>query len=461
MITEDDIVKKLIAFVVSAHLLPISLYASQVQLDAELEQAMASWKASQQTVQDKDEFEQFKTQHFEQYDKYVEAHFAEFDAYRDNLILEWGDAQISSRSQYVHYSKDNNARLMVDFEQDQLVVSVKHSSKQDVSKAQAQQAFKDFLQENSALLTEFFQHQSIKDQQEAITKAQSYVVDNAKRATALITAKAQIKSQTLQQQQVIDKQFDTVLADNDDNTATSNVIDDQQDEEAAAQLKAKKQAIEALQVKRIKKLKESIKDLPKKSSDTVVTEFVITLPKNTLAQKRASGYVKQIQAQSERFSIDNSLVLAVMHTESHFNPLAKSPIPAYGLMQVVPTSAGVDVNRFLYDIDEPMSGPYLYVTDNNIEAGTAYLHLLNDRYLRHIEDPLSRKYCTIAAYNTGAGNVARVFNSDGSRNIKKASRVINSMSPELVLKTLQSHLPYDETKRYLDKVLSKETLYIQ
>ncbi|TMP73612.1 DUF3393 domain-containing protein, partial [Pseudoalteromonas ruthenica] len=72
-----------------------------------------------------------------------------------------------------------------------------------------------------------------------------------------------------------------------------------QDEEAAAQLKAKKQVIEALQVKRIKKLKESIKDLPKKSTDTVVTEFVITLPKNTLAQKRASGYVKQIQAQSE------------------------------------------------------------------------------------------------------------------------------------------------------------------
>ncbi|KAF7769968.1 membrane-bound lytic murein transglycosylase C [Pseudoalteromonas citrea] len=453
--------KKLIAFVVSAHLLPISLYASQEQLDAELGQAMASWKASQQTVQDKDEFEQFKARHFQQYDKYIETHFAEFDAYRDDLILEWGDAQMSSRSQYVHYLKNSDARLLVDFEQDQLVVSVKHNMKRDVSKGQAQQIFKTFLQENSALLTEFFQHQSVKHQQNAIEKGSSYIVDNAKRATALVAAKAQIKTQTLQQQQLVEKQFDAVLADTDDTVSGPNALDDSKGNEAAEQLKAKKQAIEALQVKRIKKLKESIKSLPKMSGDTAITEFTIKLPKNTLAQKRASGYIKQIQAQSERFAIDNSLVLAVMHTESHFNPLAKSHIPAYGLMQVVPTSAGVDVNRFLYDIDEPMSGPYLYVTDNNIEAGTAYLHLLNDRYLRHIEDPLSRKYCTIAAYNTGAGNVARVFNSNGSRNIKQASKIINSMSPQLVLKTLQSDLPYDETKRYLDKVLSKETLYIQ
>jgi membrane-bound lytic murein transglycosylase C len=460
-IIEDDIVKKLIAFVVSTHLFPTLLYAGQTELDIELEQAMANWKTSQQIEQDKDEFEQFKTDYFKQYDQYVTAHFAEFDTYRDNLIIEWGDAQISSRTQYVSYSENNDARLMVDFEQDQLVISLKHSVQTEVSKAQAQQTFKEFLKENSALLTEFFQNQSIKEQEEAIKKDQSYVVNNTKRATALLAAKAKIKLQTQQQQQLIEKQFDPLLAENENAAYKLGTIETQHSDSPVVQLNKHKKAIKALQVERIEKLKQSIKELPKEKSEIAVTEFVIRLPKNTLAQKRAGAYFKQVKTQSERFKIDNSLVLAVMHTESHFNPLAKSHIPAYGLMQIVPTSAGVDVNRFLYDIDEPMSGPYLFVTDNNIEAGTAYLHLLNDRYLRYIENSLSRKYCMIAAYNTGAGNVARVFNSDGSRNIKMASKVINSMSPELVLKALQSHLPYDETKQYLNKVLSKEVLYEQ
>ena len=87
------------------------------------------------------------------------------------------------------------------------------------------------------------------------------------------------------------------------------------------------------------------------------------------------------------------------------------------------------------------------------------MHLLDKRYLKHISDPLSRKYCMIAAYNTGAGNVARAFNDDRSRNIKNASKVINSMSPERVLEVLSANLPYDETRKYLHKVLEKEKLY--
>ena len=453
--------KKVIAVVVATHLLPIQLQASQAQLYAELEEAMNSWQTSQQPVQDKDEFEQFKKQHIQEFQQYVEANFAEFDAYRDQLIAQWGDAKISNKSQYVQYLKDDNARLSVDFERDKLIVSVKHSANSQVTKNQAQSVFKQFLQSNTALFSEFFKQQSIKELQDAIRLEQSYKIDNAARAKALVSAKTQIKRQTEQQQQVLEKQFDAFLAVDEQDVLSPGALSNPKNYEAQQELKKRKVDLERLQARRILQLKNSIKELPSETTNNVVTDFVIELPKNTLAQKRASGYLKQIATQSERFDIDDSLVLAVMHTESHFNPLAKSHIPAYGLMQVVPTSAGVDVNRFLYDIDEPMSAPYLYVTDNNIEAGTAYLHLLNDRYLRHIEDPISRKYCTIAAYNTGAGNVARVFNSDGSRNIKKASYVINSLSPELVLETLQNKLPYDETKQYLKKVLSREQLYIQ
>ncbi len=65
----------------------------------------------------------------------------------------------------------------------------------------------------------------------------------------------------------------------------------------------------------------------------------------------------------------------------------------------------------------------------------------------------------IAAYNTGAGNVARAFNKDRSTNINKAAIVINSMSSQQVYDRLVKNLPYDETKNYYKKVNNRIALY--
>ncbi len=65
----------------------------------------------------------------------------------------------------------------------------------------------------------------------------------------------------------------------------------------------------------------------------------------------------------------------------------------------------------------------------------------------------------IAAYNTGAGNVAKTFNYDNSRNITKASTIINSMTPEQVYNKLISDLPYEETRKYLQKVIERQAIY--
>ncbi|SDG67715.1 membrane-bound lytic murein transglycosylase C [Vibrio xiamenensis] len=189
-----------------------------------------------------------------------------------------------------------------------------------------------------------------------------------------------------------------------------------------------------------------------------VVSYKISLPNNSLS-KRANQYQPLVLQESEKWSIDPALVMAIMHSESAFRPQAKSHIPAFGLMQIVPTTAGRDVNRKVNNRDEPMLEAELYRPGVNVEAGTVYLHILDSQYLKSITNEQSRLYCTIAAYNTGAGNVAKAFNSDRSTNIRIAAKVINTMTPEQVYQRLITHLPYDETKNYLKKVSSRIALY--
>ena len=153
-----------------------------------------------------------------------------------------------------------------------------------------------------------------------------------------------------------------------------------------------------------------------------------------------------------------SLAFAIMYTESSFNPVAVSPIPAYGLMQVVPGSAGRDVTKLHFGKERLLSPNYLFTADKNIEVGIGYLNILDKRYLRKITDPLSRKYCTIAAYNTGAGNVAKAFT--GKLNISRAAKIINELSPQEVYNTLRTKLPYEETRKYIKKVTAAEKQFM-
>jgi membrane-bound lytic murein transglycosylase C len=77
--------------------------------------------------------------------------------------------------------------------------------------------------------------------------------------------------------------------------------------------------------------------------------------------------------------------------------------------------------------------------------------MLQTRYLKRITNPKTRLYCTIAAYNTGTGNVAKTF--IGRASMQRAYPVINQLSPERVLEILKKDLPYKETRRYLVKVI--------
>jgi len=180
-----------------------------------------------------------------------------------------------------------------------------------------------------------------------------------------------------------------------------------------------------------------------------VLTITAPLPANALSQ-RAGVYLPMVKKAAAKWQVPASLVMAIMHTESAFNPMARSHIPAFGLMQIVPKSAGRDASKLVFGKERLLTGRDLYQPATNIEMGAAYLHILDKKYLSGIKDPAARLHCVIAAYNTGAGNVARAFS--GTTSIKKALPLINRLSAQQVYAHLRSNLKYKEARNYVQKV---------
>jgi len=182
---------------------------------------------------------------------------------------------------------------------------------------------------------------------------------------------------------------------------------------------------------------------------------------NAHLDKRAVQYAATVRAHSENTKVSRSLIYAVIKTESSFNPYAVSGAPAYGMMQLVPSSGGREAYRKAKGEDVMPSKEYLFDANNNIELGATYLGvLLNDSPLRAIRNPVSREYCAIAAYNTGPSNVFRAFSQlSGRARQEDALDKINSMRPDQVFDALRSNLPYEETRSYVVKVTEAKKRY--
>jgi membrane-bound lytic murein transglycosylase C len=174
---------------------------------------------------------------------------------------------------------------------------------------------------------------------------------------------------------------------------------------------------------------------------------------------RGEKYLASVRREAGRFDISVPLAFAVIHTESYFNPKATSPAPAYGLMQLVPRSGARDAYRFVYGQDRILPPDYLYVPENNVELGCAYLGLLKNHYFRNVKDPQNALYCAVASYNTGAGNLSRSL--AGKARIQPAIDRVNTMDPEELYTCLRENLPYAETRDYIKKVRERMRLYTE
>lgn len=169
-------------------------------------------------------------------------------------------------------------------------------------------------------------------------------------------------------------------------------------------------------------------------------------------EARAGRYRHLVERYAREHNVDPNLVMAIMRVESAFNPRAVSSANALGLMQVVPTSAGIDAARLCPDLPGRLTREHYFDPEINIQLGCAYLHILKHRMFGEVGDDRSRLYMTISAYNGGPGGVARALS--GERSASSAVRAANGMSPDRVYEQLIRRHPFRETREYLPKVMA-------
>ncbi len=189
---------------------------------------------------------------------------------------------------------------------------------------------------------------------------------------------------------------------------------------------------QAIKPEQIKEKVITLKDGKKKK----IVSVEIPMVPNHL-EKRAARYKKDVAENGKKYRVSPSYVFGTMQTESYFNPLAVSYVPAYGLMQIVPTTAGVDAYEALYGKKRVVPPPYLYDPSKNIKLGTKYIQIIRERYLKGVTNETSLDYCTATAYNAGIGSLYRSF-TGSKRGRKEAVAKINAMTPDEVYTHLRT-----------------------
>jgi hypothetical protein len=107
-----------------------------------------------------------------------------------------------------------------------------------------------------------------------------------------------------------------------------------------------------------------------------------------LNSPQRKAVVQAVQRLAERYALDPHLVIAVIQTESAFDPQAVSPKGAMGLMQLMPGTA----DRF--GVRDPFD------PEQNIRGGMAYLRWLLTYFNGNVVH-------AVAAYNAGEEAVTR------------------------------------------------------
>lgn len=145
-------------------------------------------------------------------------------------------------------------------------------------------------------------------------------------------------------------------------------------------------------------------------------------------------YLQSVQTYSQQYGVEESLVFAVIKTESGFDEQAQSSVGAMGLMQMMPDT--FTYVQKMHDGEVLYSSDELYNPDISIKYGTYYLSYLLEHYK-------GDEMLAVAAYNAGVTNVDDwLRDTDYSQNGKDLDNI-----------------PFEETEEYVEKVEKTQGVY--
>ncbi len=160
-----------------------------------------------------------------------------------------------------------------------------------------------------------------------------------------------------------------------------------------------------------------------------LSDFIITcFEKNAYPRE----YTEYVDLYAEKYGVPETVVYAVIHTESSFDSGAVSSAGAVGLMQMLPETFEWLTDEILFD---HLESGMLYDPETNIKYGTYLLSRYYDRY--------GDWELVFAAYNGGPGNLDEWLEdpeySDGEGGLKQ--------------------IPFRETRQYVKKVADAWDMY--
>ena len=373
-----------------------SCFGCFAQVETEFEKYQREQNEQMQQMKNQQDEGMAKMQ--KEYEDYVKAEKEAYNKFVKEREVKWGKGNVkeSTQKDWVEYSDDGNTRSTVDFETGEATIEIIQEPGQKVNNKELEEKLK-FLLTNKG---------KTKDYDSEVEKAVP-----------------------LQDKPVLENQVKAP----DGKVVTKENMD-----------------------KEVKAIVENTKPEVKTVKGADNKERQVVTIKLDLApdhiRTRAEQYKKEIQKYCAKWDVDPALAFAIMQTESSFNPKAKSPVPAYGLMQIVPRTAGADCAQSLKKSFSAPTANYLYEPENNIEMGVHYLYLLKKRYYTNVNSVEKQNLCVIASYNTGAGNVARALRGDTK--IGKAIPQINEMSYDNLFKYFEKNL-LPETQNYIRKVTER------
>lgn len=145
-----------------------------------------------------------------------------------------------------------------------------------------------------------------------------------------------------------------------------------------------------------------------------------------------TDYMDLINEHARAFNVEPELVFSIIRQESTFNPNVKSPAEAYGLMQLISSTARKNAKK----LKMPWTGvERLYEPEYNIKLGTYELSLLYKRIGNYIQ--LASSYN--AAESAVRGWYKTRYNEDSLIFIED--------------------IPYDETRSYVKHVIRNMVFY--